>query len=97
MSISDNTAGTGTQSPLQGAGGASKPSAPTYLELQQECQRLQAELTEVKAERDSYRKAAFAYMPREEFNFTKEELFAQLGKEPPLRELIAELEKELGA
>lgn len=56
--------------------------------------RLRAELADAVQERDEYRKTILAMLPPEPVEDTKEELFAQLGQGPSLRELIVELEQE---
>jgi hypothetical protein len=64
-------------------------------ELTAECDSLRKELAEAKVDRDAYLKAVKALLPVPEYNFTKEELFAQIGREPSFAELISELERDL--
>ena len=52
--------------------------------------QLRAQLAKVEAERAADLKAIHA-LTEKEFQFTQEEIFAQVGKEPPLEEIIAKL------
>jgi len=66
-------------------------------ELMEERDRLRTELAKVKSERDSYLKTVYYYLRKEAPapDFTKEEMLACVGQEPPLEEFIAELEREM--
>ena len=63
-------------------------------ELTAERDRLRAELAKSDGERAADLKALYA-LTHQEFNFTQEEILAQIGKEPPLEQLIGELEDRL--
>lgn len=67
---------------------------PSYQQLQQECRRLRAELDQVKQDRDAYLKSIFALLPRQDFDFTKEELFSHIGKVPSWDQMIEELKRD---
>jgi hypothetical protein len=74
------------------------------LELEKRCsdlaadnQTLREELAAVRRERDDYLKALYPHVAHEDFAFTKEEAFGYLGKEPPLEQIITDLEREAGA
>jgi hypothetical protein len=66
------------------------------LDLETDRDKLRADLKEVMEERDAYLKALKAALPEKEFSFTKDELLSQVGKLPPLEDLISELRKEVG-
>jgi hypothetical protein len=59
-----------------------------YLQLAAEQDRLQRDLEKVRKERDDYLKAVHALLPRKEFQFTREELFAHQGAEPTVDQLL---------
>jgi hypothetical protein len=59
-------------------------------ELTDERDRLNAELAATQAERAADLKALYA-LTAKEFRFTQEEIFVQVGKEPPLEQIIADL------
>jgi len=65
--------------------------------LQAERDQLREELDKVKSERDAYLKSLYYFLRKEAPppDFTKEELMACVGKEPPLEDVIAELEREM--
>ncbi len=87
-----------------GAASEAKPQADTTNEhWQQLCAELTAErdqlrlqLAELQKNYDAVRKALIGLM-HEDVEFDKEELLAQVGKGPSLREFIEELEAELKA
>jgi regulator of replication initiation timing len=74
-------------------------SAPSRIEtlekrcraLTKERQCLRLENAQLRQERDDFRKAVMALMV-EPFEFDKKALLAQVGKQQPLEELLAELE-----
>jgi hypothetical protein len=59
-----------------------------------ECDQLRAELAKVSQERDDLLRAVYALLPAKQFDYTKEQLFAEIGKNKPLPELLAELRAE---
>lgn len=59
--------------------------------LHKECQRLRQEVKQLQAERDQCLKALHA-LTRESIDFDKKKLLSQVGKQPSLREFIAELQ-----
>jgi hypothetical protein len=66
-------------------------------ELSEERDRLRAELTQTRAQRDQYLKSLY-YMLRKSYappNFTREEVFAHLDDKPTFEEIVAELERGL--
>jgi hypothetical protein len=65
-------------------------------ELKAEQELLRAEIAEVKDERDACLKALKVTLPEKDYSFTKEELLAQVGQLPPLKDVIAKLKRELG-
>ena len=71
--------------------------AADFKTLQAERDQLRAELDKVKSERDSYLKSLYYFMRKEAPppDFTKEELLACVDNEPPLEDVIAELEREM--
>jgi hypothetical protein len=66
-------------------------------ELERERDALRADLVKLRGERDSYAKAVGSLMAKESSvpSFSREEMLAFVGQEPPLEELIAELEREM--
>lgn len=68
-------------------------SVQVCRELLKESERLRAELDQAHAERDNYLDALYE-ASRVDFNLPKAEALAHFGKQRPLRELIAELERE---
>jgi predicted nucleic acid-binding Zn-ribbon protein len=60
--------------------------------LQEQEKRLRQELKQITAERDQYKKSLLAMM-HEHTPVNKKKLLALVGKRPPLRNLIAELEE----
>ncbi len=55
--------------------------------------RLREELGKVQSERDAYLKTVYYFMCKDyQPTFTKEELFANVGRQPSFGELIAEIE-----
>jgi hypothetical protein len=52
---------------------------------------LRAELREIAAERDEYRSTLSAVLPAPKYEFTKEELFAQIDDNPSFDELVQEV------
>ncbi len=59
-------------------------------ELIEERDQLRAQLAKAEAERAADLKAMHA-LTQKEIQFTQEEILAQLGKEPPLEQIIANL------
>jgi hypothetical protein len=81
---------------------ASLKDANGSVDWQKRCQELTAErdklrkdLSEVKEERAAYLHALLEMFPEKEYTFTKEELFAQICKNPSLDDLIAEVDRDL--
>ena len=68
-------------------------------EVTAERDRLREEIEKVKSERDSYLKSLYYFLRKEAPppDFTKEEMLAFVGQEPPLEDFIAELEREMRA
>jgi hypothetical protein len=64
-------------------------------EIIQERDRLREDLARTEKERDDYRKSLYAFTQKD-IPFTRQEVFAQLGKEESLRDLVAELERTKG-
>jgi len=72
--------------------GSPNPNPPKGTE-----EALRAELDAVKEERDAYRAALLSLLPVTEVEFTKEEIFAQRGKNVPLDDFLNNLEAEMKA
>jgi len=67
-----------------------------FSELLQERDRLREELAKTKAENDANYRALVALVCKDfKLEMTQEEILAQMGKQPPIEQLIAELEQEL--
>ena len=77
---------------------ATSAGSPKRLQsLQKQQRRLRKEIKQLKAERDQYKKSLLAMMAKDTPTpFNKKELLALVGKQPPLRALIAELEAQGG-
>jgi hypothetical protein len=96
-----STRRSGVRAPLSGRGkgknGSSTGSAAEERcqqlcdELRDEMGKMSRELAAVQAERDQYLKALYA-LTREDIDFDKKTLLAELGQKPTLEELISELE-----
>ena len=67
-----------------------------YAELQQEQGELLDEIMLLRTERDIYHKVITALLAGEALPVSREELFGLIEKQPPLQELIAQLEREVG-
>ena len=57
---------------------------------------LRDQLTAAERDRDDFLIAIYSRLKHDEFEFTKEEALGYLGKEPPLEQVIAELERDAG-
>lgn len=94
MMLMSNTSGFESSSPANDV--RSQTDVERSLEeLTRRCRDLEQELAAVSAERDAYSKLVYALWPHQEFDFTKEDIFANLGKQPPLDDFVAELERDL--
>jgi hypothetical protein len=71
-----------------------KIQAPSVdLEISAERDRLQAELAKAQSEREAYAKAWIKSQCTDDIlQLTNEEILSDVGRKPPLRDLIAQLE-----
>jgi len=73
---------------------ATSAGSPKRLQsLQKQQRRLRKEIKQLKAERDRYKKSLLAMMAKDmPTPINKKALLALVGKQPPLRAVIAELQ-----
>ncbi len=66
----------------------------TWQEMQREWDRLHDEITRLRNERHELTKALVSLLG-DEVTLSQDEILAQIGKEPPLRELLKELRSQV--